>query len=170
MLNMLRRLIGEDIELIATLAPALGKVLIDPGQIEQVIVNLVVNARDAIPNGGRIVIRDDRGRARRAVRRGAHRREGGASCSSDGQRHRCRDEQGDSARMFEPFFTTKEVGKGTGLGLATVSGSSGRAAAPSAYRASPAREACCGSTCRWRIEMPSSLRCLLRRAAPLHWV
>ncbi len=107
--SMLRRLIGEDIELVTRPGEALRKVKADPGQIEQVIVNLVVNARDAMPGGGKILL------ATRNVEEGdlvaLEVRDGGVGMDEATQ-----------ARVFEPFFTTKETGKGTGLGLSTVYG------------------------------------------------
>ncbi len=119
--KMLRRLIGEDIELVTTLEPS-GTVLADAGQIEQVIVNLVVNARDAMPTGGRLEIstRDvcwEAGDPLRdpAIAPGCY-VEVKVSDSGLGM------DAATQARLFEPFFTTKEVGKGTGLGLATVYG------------------------------------------------
>jgi len=119
---MLRRLIGEDIALHVDTAAAHGYVKADPGQIEQVIMNLVVNARDAMPNGGRLgigtrIVRVGEDEARQ----NAHTRPGeyvllvitdtGTGMDPETQ-----------ARIFEPFFTTKELGKGTGLGLSTVYG------------------------------------------------
>ncbi|MDX2192979.1 MAG: PAS domain-containing protein [Gemmatimonadales bacterium] len=115
---MLRRLIGEDVELEVALAPDAGSVRADPGQLEQVLVNLVVNARDAMPEGGRIAIataRDARDREWDGVPPG----EWSAIAVSDtgvGMDAETR------ARIFEPFFTTKELDKGTGLGLSTVHG------------------------------------------------
>lgn len=120
--RMLRRLIGEDIELITSLSNGLNRVEVDPGQFEQVVMNLAVNARDAMPGGGTITIE---------TRNVAHDdlpvisesnyyqtpyvmlevRDNGAGMSPETLK-----------RIFEPFFTTKEVGKGTGLGLATVHG------------------------------------------------
>ena len=122
MTAMLRRLIGEDIELVFVPAPELGRVRADAGQLEQVIVNLAVNARDAMPDGGRWTIEAanvdlGEGYARRhvGVRSGAYVR---LSVSDTGVGM----DETTRARLFEPFFTTKEVGKGSGLGLATVYG------------------------------------------------
>src|SRR5262249_61314645 len=117
---MLRRLIGKDIDLRTLLDPALGPVKADPGLVEQVIMNLVVNARDAMPTGGRLTIET------RNVGRGppdARDRTAAGPCvmlavSDTG----CGMDEATKARIFEPFFTTKEEGKGTGLGLATVYG------------------------------------------------
>ena len=110
--RMLHRLIGEDIELVLDLAADLRPVLADPGQIEQVVINLAVNARDAMPQGGTLAISTRNGAS-------AHPAEGplvqiivtdtGTGMDADTQ-----------ARIFEPFFTTKPRGKGTGLGLSTV--------------------------------------------------
>jgi PAS domain S-box-containing protein len=120
--SMLRRLIGEDIQLVTQLAPELPPVLIDRGQIEQVILNLVVNARDAMPEGGRLVMSttcrrtDDVPVERRPSKERARYVELAVSDTGDGMSEAVK------ARIFEPFFTTKEAGKGTGLGLATVYG------------------------------------------------
>ncbi|HLK61071.1 MAG TPA: response regulator, partial [Chthonomonadaceae bacterium] len=119
--KMLRRLISPNIVLTTQLAPHLWQVKADPGQMEQVIVNLIVNARDAMPNGGRIemetanVSLDERGaRLQRAIPGDyvlLSVRDTGEGMSAEVQSH-----------IFEPFFTTKEKGKGTGLGLATCYG------------------------------------------------
>ena len=117
--NMLSRLIGDNIELVLNLDEAAGCVLADPGQIEQVIINLVVNARDAMPDGGRITI---------STKTVPHRlRNAGGVVSGVCERLLVADNGVgmDSAtrdRIFEPFFTTKPVGQGTGLGLSTVHG------------------------------------------------
>jgi CheY-like chemotaxis protein len=120
--KMLRRILREDIEPTLVLAPDLGRIRADPGQIEQVIMNLVVNARDAMESGGKLTIETEN------VPVGA----GDASpyeglplgprvmlaVSDTG----CGIDEGARGQLFEPFFTTKERGKGTGLGLSTVYG------------------------------------------------
>jgi two-component system cell cycle sensor histidine kinase/response regulator CckA len=120
--SMLRRLIGEDIELSTFLGQDLGLVLADPSQIEQVVLNLTINARDSMPEGGKLTITTawvDRD-ADDILQHG-----GGAIdryvlvAISDTGHGMDRETQ---RRIFEPFFTTKEVGKGTGLGLAMVHG------------------------------------------------
>jgi two-component system cell cycle sensor histidine kinase/response regulator CckA len=120
--KLLRPLIGEDIELVVALTPSPGSVRADPNQIEQVIVNLAVNARDAMPSGGRLAVETS------AVELASDDpavgpdlapgpwvvltvRDSGHGMSEEVKSH-----------LFEPFFTTKENGKGTGLGLSTVYG------------------------------------------------
>jgi two-component system, cell cycle sensor histidine kinase and response regulator CckA len=120
--TLLRRLIGENIELVVLLNPVLGRVKADAGQLEQVIMNLAVNARDAMPSGGKLIIEtsnvdfDEEYSTRHdSTAPGPHVM---LAVSDNG----CGMDEQTKAHIFEPFFTTKEFGKGTGLGLSTVYG------------------------------------------------
>lgn len=117
---MLRRLIGETIELETILDPTLGGVLVDPGQIEQVLMNLVVNARDAMPEGGTITVSTANVKRDAVGAIGPIKPSHYAMLAVADTGHGMTDEV--KARVFEPFYTTKERGRGTGLGLATVYG------------------------------------------------
>jgi signal transduction histidine kinase/ActR/RegA family two-component response regulator len=120
--KMLRRIIGEDIELEMIRTPNLSKVRLDPGQIEQVIVNLAVNARDAMPKGGKLKIETaDVELDEDFVLSSEGEAPGKYSMLSIGDTGVGMSEEVLN-KMFEPFFTTKDIGKGTGLGLSTVYG------------------------------------------------
>jgi len=122
MQRMLRSLLGGDIDLVCVHTPGLGRVQASPGQVEQVLMNLVLNARDAMPNGGRITLvtenvflKDKLLHAHGVVGPGSYVR---MAISDTG----CGMDETTLARIFHPFFTTKGPGQGTGLGLAIIQG------------------------------------------------
>jgi two-component system cell cycle sensor histidine kinase/response regulator CckA len=120
--KLLGRLIGEDIEFVTALDPALGHVRADPVQVEQVLMNLVLNARDAMPQGGRLKIEtsnvtlDEKQKSKHSYVPAGNYVQLSVTDTGFGMTEET------LGRIFEPFYTTKELGKGTGLGLATVYG------------------------------------------------
>ncbi len=119
--KMLRRLISEDIDLLTITDPGLAKVKADPGQIDQVLLNLVVNARDAMPEGGKLTIETSNAVLSRDYAR-VHNVPAGPYIMLAVSDTGCGMDAATKKRIFEPFFTTKTAGKGTGLGLATLYG------------------------------------------------
>jgi hypothetical protein len=144
---MLRRLLGEDIDMSVILAPGLGSVEADPGQMSQVLMNLAINARDAMPSGGRLmmytrnVVLTEAEAASIGVPQGRY---VSLTVADEGAGM----DAATQARIFEPFFTTKEVGKGTGLGLSTVFAIVQQAGGGIAVSSAPGR----GST--FRVYLP----------------
>jgi two-component system, cell cycle sensor histidine kinase and response regulator CckA len=135
--NLLRRTIGAHIELHTYVAPDVLRVTLGAGQLEQVLLNLAVNARDAMPGGGRLEIRAENAEGGRTVRLTV--RDDGVGMPADTAEH-----------AFDPFFTTKPSGKGTGLGLATIYGIVTRASGTVALRSRP------GAGTTVTIELPGT--------------
>ncbi|HLZ49546.1 MAG TPA: response regulator [Candidatus Acidoferrum sp.] len=120
--DLLARLIGDDISLTVSVEPSLGCICADPGQIEQVLLNLAVNARDAMPKGGRLSIEARNTDLDESYKQEHQQVIPGQYVMIAVQDSGCGMDRKTQARIFDPFFTTKELGKGTGLGLATVYG------------------------------------------------
>ena len=140
--GMLRRLIGEDIELVTLPGPDLGVVKVDRGQMEQVVMNLVVNARDAMPDGGRLTLETDNVTLDESdlvsdpnVPEGEYIMlvvsDTGTGISDEAKAH-----------IFEPFFTTKGIGEGTGLGLSTCYGIVAQSGGHISIESAPGKGAC----------------------------
>jgi PAS domain S-box-containing protein len=122
MTKILQRIIGEDIQLATVLEPKLWPVKVDPGQMEQVIMNLALNARDAMPRGGQLMIETANVNLNEEFTRQHVSMKPGAYVKMTVRDTGCGMDKETLNRIFEPFFTTKEKGKGTGLGLSTVYG------------------------------------------------
>ena len=120
--NMLKRLIGENIEFVVLLTNGLGRVMVDPGQMEQVIMNLAINARDAMPRGGKLIIETANVEIDGAYTKNHLDAVAGPHVMLAITDTGCGMDEEIRSKLFEPFFTTKGKGKGTGLGLATVYG------------------------------------------------
>jgi PAS domain S-box-containing protein len=156
---MLRRLIGEHIELVTRLAPNLALISADPSQIEQVIMNLSINSRDAMPQGGRLLIETEN------VSLHADMAEGGLGLAAGDYVRLAVSDTGigianeHRAYIFEPFFTTKPVGQGTGLGLSTVHGIVIQSGGAMRFASDIGVGTC------FEIYLPHSLRALLPPAA-----
>jgi nitrogen-specific signal transduction histidine kinase/CheY-like chemotaxis protein len=120
--TMLRRLIGEHIELITIPNQEIGRVIADPGQIEQVVINLALNARDAMPSGGRLIIEIGNTVLEGAVTRRYGDLQPGPYVQLVVRDNGIGMDEETISHIFEPYFTTKEIGKGSGLGLAMVYG------------------------------------------------
>jgi len=159
MRTLLGRVIGEDIEIVTVLEPDIGHVLIDPVQLDQIIMNLAVNARDAMPDGGRLTFEtetlsvspDEAGQnsAIPGVYVTLEVIDSGSGMDAETR-----------SRLFEPFFTTKEEGKGTGLGLATVYGTVCQNGGFISVESEP------GAGARFKVYLPKCLDTALDKSAP----
>ena len=164
--QMLGRLIGEDIELVVQAGPSLGLVKADPGQIEQVVLNLAVNARDAMPEGGRLAIvtanvdfDEERARANAPITAGRYVMlavsDTGVGMDAETQ-----------LRIFDPFFTTKPEGQGTGLGLATVFGIVKQSGGQIFVESEPGRGATFRVFLPWVDDLPDTVAAVAPVALP----
>ncbi len=146
--KLLRRLIGEEIELVCVLEPQVLLVEADPSQLQRVIINLAVNARDAMPRGGTLTLETGTGTFA-----------GGRRCAVLSVRDTgCGMDEATRSRIFEPFFTTKAAGRGTGLGLATVYGVVKQSGGDVEVSSEPGR----GTT--FRVSLPFSSQPVARKA------
>jgi signal transduction histidine kinase len=136
---MLRRLIGEDIQIIVVRGEMLGPVMADPGQVQQVLLNLALNARDAMPSGGLLTIRTANESISRVAKTVASEIIAGDYVLLEVTDTGCGMDETTKSRIFEPFFTTKGLGKGTGLGLSTVYGIVKQSGAAISVRSGPER-------------------------------
>jgi PAS domain S-box-containing protein len=143
--EMLRRVIGEDVRLVTAPAPGVGLVLADPGQLEQVLLNLALNARDAMPTGGTLTVATEAAEVGPAAVTGLPPGRYAVLAVSDTG---CGMTDEVKARAFEPFFTTKGVGKGTGLGLAVVHGVAAQAGGAVEVQTAP------GAGATFRVYLP----------------
>lgn len=163
MTKMIPRLIGEHIEFSFSAAPQLATVLADPGQIEQVFLNLAVNGRDAMPNGGKLIVSTSNvSMSEEEARRKPPMSSGEYVLLSVLDTGHGMDEE-TKKRIFEPFFTTKEVGKGTGLGLATVYGIVKQTGGFIWVESSP------GNGAKFEIYLPATARKITSPEVDVNW-
>jgi PAS domain S-box-containing protein len=145
---MLRRLIGEDIQIDFIRGDMLRRVMADPGQVQQVLMNLSLNARDAMPSGGHLTIRTANESVSGDLGNGNGKSSGGSCVVLEVTDTGCGMDEPTAAQIFEPFYTTKGEGRGTGLGLATVYGIVKQSGASISVETAP------GKGTRFRILFP----------------